>query len=151
MAGSKSLSLACVVVLMIFVCMVVTVLSSQLQVTENEVSQVVDESKRDEASVKKTTDHISKFTAVAEITSPTPQFGKAYRLRIFNGDYMRNAISFTLFELLPATDKLSKLYRVENYKNATKECEFIISVFKQIDLELSPWAHYTWLLYPASV
>lgn len=145
MAGSK-LSLTCVVALMIFICMIVTVLSSSLQATENEVNQV-----GDEATVKKTTEHISKFTAVAEITSPTPQFGKAYRLRLFNGDYMRNAISFTLFELLPSTDKLSKLYRVENYKNATKECEFIISVFKQIDLELSPWAHYTWLLYPASV
>lgn len=126
----------------------VTVFSSQLHQINDHINQV-DEARRE--PVKKTSDHIGKYTAVQEIESPTPKYGKAYRLRLFNGDYMRNAISFTLFELLPSTDKLSKLYRVENYKNTTKECEFVISVFKQINLELSPWAHYTWLLYPASV
>lgn len=140
------LSLTSVLVIYL-ICIIVSGLSSSSQVHENEI----DVNSSIPSIVRKTSEHISKYTAIQEITSPTPAFGKAYRLRIFNGDYMRNAISFTLFEILPQTDKLCKLYRVENYKNTTKECEFTISVFKQIDLELSPWAHYTWLLYPASV
>lgn len=87
-----------------------------------------------------------------EIKSPTPKYGDAFELRIYNGDYFRNIVQFSLFEVLPMEKKLSKLYRiVVRAKQGSKEATCIINIFQQLIFEMEPWDHYTWQLFPASV
>lgn len=99
----------------------------------------------------KASPRLSDHIYLRQITSPTPQYGDAFELRVYNGDYMRNVVYFSLFEILPweeGENKLAKLYKVVN-QGSNETC--VLNVFKQMVFDMQPWAHFTWYLYPASV
>ena len=99
--------------------------------------------------ITKTSPNLVQHIYLKSIDSPTPQYGDAFEFRVYNGDYMRNLVYFSLFEVLPMDHKLSKLYRMVD--KSTNQTKCVISVFKQMAFAMEPWEHFSWLLYPASV